>query len=195
MALTINPAVSGSGKRHLVHAAAFFAGIFLGALFALVVVVAAVSIVRLVIPTAGAIAIAVGLVIWGVLHDLGLPLRLPYRRRQVPEWFRRTFPPGTVAALFGVQLGVGVLTLFTYSTHIAMLVALPFLDSVRTMLLVILLFAVGKTLVLALTLGADTLEEVSARFRWTPTGARLLRLANASVAAWAAFVLLSIPLG
>lgn len=40
MALTINPAVSGSGRRHFLHSMAFFSGVFIGAIFALVAVVA-----------------------------------------------------------------------------------------------------------------------------------------------------------
>jgi hypothetical protein len=194
MALTINPVVSGSGKRCLLHSVAFLGGVFVGALFALVAVVAAASVLLVLFPLEAVVAIAVTLILWGIAHDLGLPAPLPYRRQQVPEWFRRALPPGTVAVLFGFQLGAGVLTLFTYSTHLAMLAVLPFLDSASAMLVVVALFALGKTLVLLVTVRVTAIDEVSARFHWTPVRARLLRFANAAVAAWAAVTVVSIPM-
>lgn len=190
MALTINPVVSGSGRRYLLHSGAFLAGVFIGALFVLVAVIAAASLLLLALPTEAVVAIAAGLILWGIAHDVGFPVRLPYRRRQVPEWFRRALPPGTVAALFGFQLGVGVLTLFTYSSHIAMLALLPFLHSVQVLLVVVALFAIGKTIVLLVTIGANDIDEVTNRFRWTPLRLRLLRSANVGVAAWAAFAII-----
>jgi hypothetical protein len=194
MALTINPVVSGSGKRCVLHSVGFLAGVYVGALFALVAVVAAASLLLVVFPREAVVALAVTLILWGIAHDVGLPAPLLYRRRQVPEWFRRALPPGTVAVLFGFQLGAGVLTLFTYSTHLAMLAVLPFLGSTRAMLIVVALFALGKTVVLLVTVGATAIDEVGGRFHWTPVRARLLRAANAAVAAWAAVTVVSIPM-
>src|SRR5919109_5174495 len=39
-----------------------------------------------------------------------LPVPIPDRRRQVPEWWRTAFSPGTAAFLYGVGLGVGFFT-------------------------------------------------------------------------------------
>lgn len=136
--------------------------------------------------TAGIVA----LISWGTLHDLGVPLPLPYRSRQVPEWFRDVLPRSVVAFVFGVQLGPGFLTLFTYSTHLAVLLALPFLGSLEEMLLVVLLFAMGKTLVLGVTLGIQSLEEIRPRFDWSRLGNYVLRSTNALLSALIAVLLI-----
>jgi len=54
------------------------------------------------------------------LRELGhLPVPLPDRRRQVPEWWRTFFSPLVAAFLYGLGLGVGVLTFLSYGTFVA----------------------------------------------------------------------------
>ncbi len=121
------------------------------------------------------------IIAWAVGKDLGLPLWLPYRQRQVPEWLRDALPPGAIAVFYGAMLGVGFLTLFTYSTQLAMLVTLPLLGTGGTMLGAIAAFAAGKTLVLSVAAGAPSIDAVGGRFHWTHRRAQLLRLTTAAM--------------
>src|SRR5579884_801823 len=128
MALTINPAVSGSRRHWFAHIVAFAIGAWLGGLLSLAVVIVIIDELRRVAGTSMVAVCVLGLISWTVAKDLGIPLWVPYRQRQVPEWLRDALPPGAIALLYGSMLGVGFLTLFTYSTQLAFLLALPFLS-------------------------------------------------------------------
>jgi hypothetical protein len=179
MALTINPAVSGGRANFILHSAAFAGGAFMGALISAFLLVLVYGVLVTFFPEDWVTAGALALITWAVLHDLGAPVQLPYRPGQVPEWFRRALPPGAVALAFGMQLGVGFLTFFTYSAQLAMLVALPFLGSLGDILLVIGVFSIGKTLVLLTTLGTTSVDQITPRFKWTVARARILRITTA----------------
>jgi hypothetical protein len=178
MALTINPAVSGGTRRFVLHSSLFFVGAFLGALATVVVVVPIFSLFRLGLPgrLTPLFLLPVG---WAVLHDLGLRVPLPYRNRQVPEWFRDTLPDAAVAWIFGLMLGVGFLTLFTFSTQLAFVLSLGYLASFGQMMVVVGTFAAGKTIVLLCAVGTKSLEDVSCRVGWDFRRAGLLRGAAA----------------
>lgn len=178
MALTINPAVSGTQAKWVAHSMAFALGAFLGGLGALLCVLLLAAALGIVLSTTWIKFVFLVPIGVALARDLGLPVRLPYRNQQVPEWFRNVLPQGVVAFMYGAMLGLGFLTLFTYSSHVAMLAALPFLDSFLSMIAVVLLFAAGKTLVLGATLGVETPEQVSPRFLVDPASLRLLRLAT-----------------
>lgn len=180
MALTINPAVSGTNRRFAVHSFAFLASAFAGAAISGLAVMLAFGALGVVIPLAGLAALALVAVGWAVLHDLGVPIRMPYRPGQVPEWFRSAFPPAAVAVAFGFQLGAGFFTFFTYSTHVAMLAALPFVDSVPQMLAITLIFAVGKSIVLLMGVGVASVSEITPRFTSTGANLQLLRWTTAA---------------
>jgi hypothetical protein len=109
----------------------------------------------------------------------------------VPEWFRNALPPGVVATVFGFQLGVGFLTLFTYSSHVAVLVALPFLPSLGAMLGVAAMFALAKAFVLAATLGTESTEELTSRFQWDKARTRALRITTAATSVLVAVALVA----
>jgi uncharacterized membrane protein YphA (DoxX/SURF4 family) len=49
----------------------------------------------------------------------GLPVPIPDRRRQVPEWWRWTFSAHAAALLYGLGLGVGFLTYVRHGTLVA----------------------------------------------------------------------------
>jgi hypothetical protein len=144
------------------------------------------------VPNKWIVLAVLALVGWAILHDVGMPAPLPYRPGQVPERLRSVLPTGAVATAFGLQLGVGFLTFFTYSTHLAMLLALPFLRSLPQMILVITLFACGKTLVLATSIGIRSIDEVTTRFRWTPARARVLRGTTATASLLVGLALLQL---
>jgi hypothetical protein len=178
MALTINPAVSGGHKRWLSHGAAFFVGVWFGGLIALAGLLILVGVAGQVVSVRWLAVSAAATMAYAALHDLGLPLPLPYRNRQVPEWLRDVLPGGLVAAVFGAMLGVGFLTLFTYSTHLAVLLALPFLSSAWAMVAGVAVFAAGKTLVLVGVIGAESLDDVPVH--WDPRRIAVLRVATAT---------------
>jgi hypothetical protein len=179
MAMTINPAVSGGKQGWLRHSGALFVGVFVGGVISMAAVLAVFAAARVFLSSHGLALAAAAVIVWAALHDLGVPIPLPYRPRQVPDWFREVFPPGVVAVAFGGMLGVGFLTLFTYSTHLAILMAIPFIPSFGTMLAVIGLFAFGKTLVLAGVANVSTLEDIDVR--WNRRGIAALRVATALV--------------
>ncbi|MGH2675482.1 MAG: MauE/DoxX family redox-associated membrane protein, partial [Actinomycetota bacterium] len=53
----------------------------------------------------------------------GLPVPLPELRRQVPEWWRSAFSPGTAGFLYGLGLGVGFATHLRHGTLVAVAAA------------------------------------------------------------------------
>lgn len=180
MAVTINPAVSGSYARWFGQAGAFLLGVFLGTLISLASLLALVTVLSAILPQAWVIDAFALLITWAILHDLGLPLPMPYRSRQVPEAIRNLLPQGAVALVFGIQLGIGFLTLFTYSTQLAFLLALPFLGPASRMLMAAFVFAIGKSVVLGTTLGISSIEDVAPRFRWSKRRMAILRATTAS---------------
>ncbi len=124
MVETIAPGVHGGrGRRYwsmlaLHTAAAGLAGAASGALLGALGGVAGApwGVVGPLILTAIAISYA--------LREIGgVPLPLPGRRAQVPDWWRTFFSPGVAATLYGVGLGVGFLTFVTFGTLVAVAAA------------------------------------------------------------------------
>ena len=180
MALTINPAVCGTRKLWIRSVLAFLIGAFIGGVVSLLAVLVVMRVATTFFDAAGLMIAALVVVGWGILHDLGLPLPMPYRSRQVPEILRQVLPSEVVAAAFGAQLGVGFLTLFTYSTHLALLILLPFADSLAEMLAALAFFAVGKSLVLFVATGVTSVDQIAPRCEWTRARGRLLRVITAA---------------
>lgn len=189
MAMAINPAVSGGKRGWLKHSGAFFAGVFVGGVVSMAGVLVVFAAARVVVSSHGLALAAAAVIVWAALHDLGIPLPLPYRPRQVPDWFREVFPAGVVAVAFGGMLGVGFLTLFTYSTHLAILLAIPFIPSFGTMLAVIAIFALGKALVLTDVANVTTLEDIDVQ--WNRRRIAVLRVGTALVSIGLAVALIA----
>jgi hypothetical protein len=156
-------------------------GSFVGCIAAALLGLSVVELLALVLTGKAVAALAAGAILWAVLHDLGVPLPLPYRQRQVPEWLRDVLPAGAVAAAYGFMLGVGFLTLFTYSAQLAAILSLPFLGSLWEVVAVASVFAAAKTLVLLAAVGATSVSEIPARFHWSRSRIVMLRLATACV--------------
>jgi hypothetical protein len=176
MALTINPAGSGTRIRWVVDSGVFYLGALVGALGSLLLVAASFALLSLVLPGGWLVPAAVVLAVPPLLYQMGLPVPLPYRRRQVPEWWRNVLPLRVAAFAYGVMLGFGFATPFTSSAHSAMLLALPFLHGIGPVLAVVALFAAGKTTVLVLGQGTVSHDDVivrlpdelgNARRRWS----------------------------
>ncbi len=124
MAQTITPVVHG-GRR------ARWAGVLgshvLGATFSAALVGAALGAAGMALGAPwGVLGTVTVLAVAGayVLRELaGLPVPVPELRRQVPEWWRSAFSPGTAAALYGVGLGVGFVTHLRHGTLVAVAAA------------------------------------------------------------------------
>jgi hypothetical protein len=190
MALTINPAVSGTRREWVLQSLSFFLGSVLGGLVTLLLILAVTSGL---ISLFGRQPVVIGfvvVVVFAILRDFGVPVLLPYRSRQVPELLREQLPGAAFAAAYGFELGVGFLTLFTYSIHLAVVLALPFLPATWEMLAAVVLFALGRSVVLLITMGAREVDEVAERFYWTPRLNLLLKVTTAAGSALLAGLLL-----
>jgi len=124
MAQTITPVVHG-GRR------ARWAGVLslhvLGATFSAALLGAGLGAAGMALGAPwgvpGAVAV-IGVAGAYALRELaGLPVPVPELRRQVPEWWRSAFSPGTAATLYGLGLGVGFATHLRHGTLVAVAVA------------------------------------------------------------------------
>lgn len=194
MALTINSAVSGTRRTFLASAITYVIGVAIGGLGALVVVLLTLGVLRAVAPALAAAVVAAVAIGWAVTRDLGVPLPVPYRQHQVPERLRDLLPLPGVAAAFGVQLGIGFLTRYTYSTQVAVLVALPFLRSGTEMVAVVSAFALGKALVLIVGSNVTSLDELSSRFRFNAPRRRTLLIVTTAMSILILALLLSVSI-
>lgn len=187
MATTISPAVSRVADRQWIsYVGAHGFGVMVGASLAFVVLASF---------AAGTEAMG-GLFLWAligasvvllaVMRDVGLNVPVPYRNVQVPQVLRYLLPHSSLFAVYGVQLGLGFLTRYTYSTHTAVMVALPLV--VASPLLVlgsIFALAVGKSLVLLAAVGTSADEgpfEGRGGARTSAGGVRLMRYTNVLLA-------------
>jgi hypothetical protein len=160
MALTINPAGSGTRSKWLADTGAFFVGALLGALASAAVIITAVGLLSLFVPRAWLPVTVLPLAGLAVLRELGLPVPLPYRNQQVPEWWRSVLPTRLVSLAYGLVLGFGFATLFTSAAHTVVLLALPFVDSAWALLAILAVYAAGKTIILYLGQGAGSHDDV-----------------------------------
>lgn len=160
MALTINPAVSGTRREWVLQSMSFFVGSVLGGLMMLLLSIAVTSGLISIFDRQPVVIGFVIVVCVAILRDFGVPVWLPYRSRQVSQLLREQLPGAAFAAAYGFELGVGFLTLFTYSTHLAVVVAMPFLPATWEMLAAVVLFALGRSVVLLITMGAREVDEV-----------------------------------
>src|SRR5918992_2916354 len=67
----------------------------------------------------GTVLIAGIALLYAAGEAFGLPVPIPDRRRQVPEWWRWTFSPHAAALLYGLGLGIGFLTYVRHGTLVA----------------------------------------------------------------------------
>ncbi len=52
----------------------------------------------------------------------GLPVPIPHRRRQVPDWWRTFYSPAVASFLYGLGLGAGFFTYLSFGTLVAVAV-------------------------------------------------------------------------
>lgn len=66
--------------------------------------------------TAGGLLVGALALLYAARELFGLPIPIPDRRRQVPEWWRTTFSARTAAFLYGLGLGIGFFTYLRFGT-------------------------------------------------------------------------------
>lgn len=120
MAQTITPVVHGGPTRRywlalFVHtaaagAAAALSGLALGALG---------SALGAAETPAGVWIVAAVALLYALREAAGVPVPLPDRKRQVPEWWREFYSPTVAAGLYGAGLGVGFFTHLSFGTYVA----------------------------------------------------------------------------
>ena len=68
---------------------------------------------------AGLTAVIAVAALYAARELFGVPVPLPDRRRQVPEWWRTFFPASISSFLYGLGLGIGFLTYLRHGTLVA----------------------------------------------------------------------------
>jgi hypothetical protein len=71
----------------------------------------------------GTLAVAAVAGVYALRELAGIRVPIPDLRRQVPEWWRSTFSPGTTAVLYGLGLGIGFATHLRHGTLVAVAAA------------------------------------------------------------------------
>jgi hypothetical protein len=124
MVETIVPVVHGGRRRRYWQAVALHA---LGAVVAAAALGALLGALGALLSapwgTAGLIALAAVAALYALREAVGLPVPVPDRHRQVPDWWRTFFSPRVASLLYGVGLGVGFLTFLTFGTFVAVATA------------------------------------------------------------------------
>jgi hypothetical protein len=180
---TLNPTVSRVGYWHwLFHLLIYAVSLAIGASVAFMVIMVLASGADGVLGSNGWYAVAIPIVALAIGRDLGFRTPVPYRNVQVPQVLRYLMPPSFLAVAYGTQLGTGFLTRYTYSSHTAAMLFLPFVarDNARLIPVAIGVFALGKTIVVIAGAGTSSDEGplgIDQRLRWRRRGLLLTRQA------------------
>ena len=97
-----------------------------------------------------------------------LPIPVPDRHRQVPEWWRTFYSPPIASLLYGLGLGIGFFTFLTFGTYVAVTVGALVAGDVWQGILICAPFGLARglsVLVGALGRGAEPLDDLAAT-RW-----------------------------
>lgn len=143
---------------------------------------------------AGVVAAAGIAGLYAVRELLGVPVPLPDRHRQVPEWWRAFFPPRVAAFLYGAALGVGFLTFLRHGTLVAVAAVAVASGDPALGALVVAPFGIARGLSVAVVASGRTDDRVAgvvdrldglAMSRWPRlvNGAALLAVGSAVVVA------------
>jgi hypothetical protein len=183
MVETITPVVHG-GRR-----GSYLTSILLhtfGATLAAVVFGAALGAIGALVnaPWGNTGAIAIGLVsaVYLLREALNLPVPIPDRHKQVPEWWRTFYPPPVASLLYGLGLGIGFFTFLTFGTYVAVTVGALASGDVGQGILICAPFGLARglsVLVGARGEGASPLDDLAA----TPWPRAANALALSAVAA------------
>ena len=131
---------------------------------------------------AGVVVLLVVALLYGAREGVGLPVPIPDRKRQVPDWWRSFYSPAIAALLYGLGLGVGFMTYLTFGTFVAVAAAAVISGDPATAALLCAPFGLARglsVLVAARTKRGET-EVLVARLESLATTAAP-RIANALV--------------
>jgi hypothetical protein len=181
MALTINPAGSGTRIAWRVDVLAFFVGVALGAMVSIGAMIAVVGTLILLFGDNSIVLMAIPLGLLVGLRELGIKVPVPYRRRQVREDWRSDLSTRSVAFAYGGVLGFGFATPFVSAAHAMTIFASPLLSSGWMMLLVACTLAIGKVIGLQVGAGTSSHGEVLDRILQKETGNRAGSWARRSI--------------
>jgi hypothetical protein len=159
MGLTITPAVGGR-RTFLASAAAFVGASFVGAFAVISSAAVASAAVTDVFGRDAVIALVTVLVVLGVSRDCGLAAPVPYRSRQVPEGWRCRMSLPRVAGSYGALLGAAFFTRYTTSAQLTLYAVLAASFSLDRVAIALMMFVIGKALVLTVNARAMTMAQV-----------------------------------
>ncbi|MFN2589006.1 MAG: hypothetical protein ABR613_12935 [Actinomycetota bacterium] len=182
MAETITPAVHGGRRKpYVVSSLLHVAGATVSAAALGLVLGGLGMLLRAPQDPATPAVVAAVAAVYFVREAFRVPVPLPDRKRQVPEWWRTFFSPPAAAFLYGLGLGVGVLTYLTFGTFAAVMAAAVAAGDPLPAALLCAPFGLGRGFaVVAATWSAD--RETIERLDDLATS-RGPRLANAAVLA------------
>jgi hypothetical protein len=193
MVTTIDPVVHGGrNRRYAVAIALHVAGATLAAGAFGAVLGTAGLLLGAPWQTAGPAIVVVVATLYVLREGARVPVPIPDRKRQVPEWWRTFYSAPVAALLYGLGLGIGFLTFLTYGTFVAVSATAVASGDPATGALVCAPFGLarGLSVLLAARAGGasalDALERISA----TP-GPRLANAAALAALAGAAAVALA----
>jgi hypothetical protein len=130
---------------------------------------------------AGLLAVTAVAGLYAARELFGVPVPVPDRRRQVPEWWRTQFGPPVASFLYGLGLGVGFLTFLRHGTLVAVAAAALASGDPLIGLVMLAPFGLARAATVALAAGGTSSHAVARILdrldRWATSP--LTRVANA----------------
>ena len=114
---------------------------------------------------AGLIALVVVAGLYFAREAFRLPVPVPDRHKQVPEWWRTFYSPPVASLLYGFGLGIGFFTFLTFGTYVAVTAGALVSGDVWQGILICAPFGLARglsVLVGALGRGATPLDDLAA---------------------------------
>ena len=122
MVETITPVVhGGSSRRYWLSVALHTLGATLAAALVGVVLGTVGSLTGAPWGRGGLVVVAVVAFVYAAREGFRLPLPLPDRHAQVPDWWRTFYSPAVAAFLYGAGLGAGFFTFLSFGTYVAVI--------------------------------------------------------------------------
>jgi hypothetical protein len=112
-------------------------------------------------PVGRVVVIAVAL-LYAARELFGMPVPVPDRHRQVPEWWRTFYSPPVAATLYGIGLGIGFFTFLTFGTFVAVSIGAFLTADPARGALIVGPFGLARGLSVILAAGARDQEAASA---------------------------------
>lgn len=182
MAETITPVVHGGRRRPYLVSSALHV---MGATASAALLGLALGGLGVLLPLEARPVVAVVAGVYFLREAFGLPVPLPDRKRQVPEWWRTFYSAPVASFLYGAGLGVGFLTYLSFGTFAAVMAGAVASGDPLTAALLCTPFGLGRGLaVVAATWRRTPMDRLDALAESrAPRVANALSLAGVVVAA------------